>query len=238
MKIILITFSFLFATQALEAQSDCVILLHGLARSDRSFAKMEEVLSDSGFTVINESYPSTEYRIEKLAMETVGKAIIQCPGTSVVHFVTHSLGGILVRQYLDSTKVEDLGRVVMLGPPNHGSEITDELKELWLYEALNGPAGMQLGTDSLSIPNQLGPAEFELGIIAGNKTFNPILSTMLPDPDDGKVSVESTKLEGMTDHLVMPVTHTFMMRDDDVIAQVIFFLRNGSFNRENMTNDD
>ena len=143
-----------------------------------------------------------------------------------------------MRQYLDSTKVEDLGRVVMLGPPNHGSEITDELKELWLYEALNGPAGMQLGTDSLSIPNQLGPAEFELGIIAGNKTFNPILSTMLPDPDDGKVSVESTRLEGMTDHLVMPVTHTFMMRDDDVIAQVIFFLRNGSFNRENMTNDD
>jgi len=190
---------------------------------------MEQKLNEEGYFVINKSYPSTKYDIETLANNIIPRSVASCPDSSQVHFVTHSLGGILIRQYLSEHSVTNLGRVVMLAPPNKGSEITDEMKDNILYKAVNGPAGLQLGTDSSSVPNQLGPANFELGIIAGTKTVNPILSQMLPNPDDGKVSVESTKLSGMTDHIEVPYSHTFIMNKDEVIEQVIHFLENGSF---------
>lgn len=209
--------------------SDCVVLLHGLARSDKSFSKIEQKLNEEGYFVINNSYPSTKHDIETLANDIIPRSVASCPDSSQVHFVSHSLGGILIRQYLSENSLTNLGRVVMLAPPNKGSEITDEMKDNVLYKTVNGPAGLQLGTDSSSVPNQLGPANFELGIIAGTKTVNPILSQMLPNPDDGKVSVESTKLDGMADHIEVPYSHTFIMNKEDVIEQVIHFLKNGSF---------
>lgn len=212
--------------------SDCVILLHGLARTEHSFSKMEKILRDSGYVVINNPYPSTEFEIEKLAEDAIPKSISECPEYSTVHFVTHSLGGILVRQYFSLYQLENLGRIVMLGPPNKGSQVTDQLKDVLGYEFINGPAGLELGTDSLSVPNDLGPANFDVGIIAGTRTFNPILSTMLPNPDDGKVSVENTKLDGMKDHIEMAVTHTFMMKNNEVIEQVIHFLKHGIFKKD------
>jgi len=190
---------------------------------------MEQTLSDSSYVVINNTYPSSKYEIEKLAEDAISDSIIKCSDSNKIHFVTHSLGGILVRQYLSSNSIDNLGRVVMLAPPNKGSEVTDNLKNNYVYKIINGPAGSQLGTDSASVPNKLGSADFEVGIIAGNSTINPILSFMLPNPDDGKVSVESTKLEGMTDHIEMPVSHTFILSDDDVIDQVIHFLKKGEF---------
>lgn len=226
--ITLFILAFALGTASSKA-SDCVVLLHGLARTSASFAKMEHVLQDSGFVVVNKSYPSTKHTIEELAEENLLNFIAECPENSTIHFVTHSLGGILVRQYLEVNQIENMGRVVMLAPPNKGSEVTDRLKDWWLYKTINGPAGIQLGTDSLSTPNQLGPAVFDLGIIAGTETVNPILSTMLPNPDDGKVSVENTKLEGMTDHMQVPVSHTFILRNKTVIDQVIHFLDHGEF---------
>lgn len=209
--------------------SECVVLLHGLTRSASSLAKMEQVLNTNGYHTINYDYPSTKYNVEWLASNTIDDALKHCPYESKVNFVTHSLGGILVRQYLRGKKIGNLGRVVMLGPPNQGSQIVDMLKEVPGYELINGPAGMQLGTDDHSVAPSLGPAKFELGIIAGSRSINLILSTMLPNPDDGKVSVENTKLEGMNDHIVLPVTHPFMMNDKEVISQVIRFLKEGKF---------
>jgi hypothetical protein len=190
---------------------------------------MENKLLEHGYNVVNESYPSTSHDIESLTEDHIPAFIESCPDSSTIHFVTHSLGGILVRQYLDAHTLKELGKVVMLAPPNKGSEITDNMKDNFLYKAINGPAGLELGTDSASVPNVLGPAEFELGIIAGTSTVNPILSTMLPNPDDGKVSVESTKLVGMKDHIEVAVSHTFIMNDEEVIDQVIYFLKQGIF---------
>ena len=146
-------------------------------------------------------------------------------------FVTHSLGGILVRAYLYEHNIENLGNVVMLGPPNKGSQIVDKLHQLPGFKLINGPAGLQLGTDQQSVPNQLGAADFKLGVIAGTRSMNLFLSTMLPSPDDGKVAVENTKLEGMSDHIALPVTHPLMMRSDVVIAQVIHFLKYSEFKK-------
>jgi pimeloyl-ACP methyl ester carboxylesterase len=209
--------------------NEAVILLHGLARKASSMKKLERALKENGYQVVNVDYPSTKHDIEALAEWSIGNAIKKVGPNSKIHFVTHSMGGILVRQFLRQYKMQNLGRVVMLGPPNSGSEIVDLLQNVPGFKTVNGPAGLQLSAKKDALPNQLGPANFELGIIAGTRSVNLVLSTMLPMPNDGKVSVESSKLEGMSDHLTMPVTHTFMMRNSAVITQVILFLKQGTF---------
>jgi hypothetical protein len=209
--------------------NECVVLLHGMARTENSMNKLAKELKNEGYVISNYGYPSTSLVIEEIAKLHVPKAIAQCGNIEKINFVTHSLGGIVLRKYLSQNKLENLGRVVMLGPPNKGSEVVDKLKNVPGFKLINGPAGLQLGTGEDSVPNTLGPVTYPVGIIAGRSTFNPALSQMLPSPNDGKVSVEGTKVEGMTDHVVMPVTHTFMMKNKDVIAQVILFLKSGKF---------
>lgn len=219
----------LVLTSSQTRAEECVVLLHGLARTDDSMEEMEEGLLDAGFRVINHDYPSREYSIEQLSSAVIRDATSGCPAGEKVHFVAHSLGGILIRYFLEHHELSDLGRVVMLGPPNKGSEVVDAFAEVPVFEMFNGPAAMQLGTEQTSIPNRLGAADFEVGIIAGTKSINFILSQLLPNPDDGKVSVESTKLKGMTDHITVPVSHPFLMKDEEVIRQTIHFLRHGQF---------
>ncbi len=209
---------------------ECVILLHGLARTIGSMNRMQSALNNEGFHTVNQSYPSRKNSIDKLAKTAIDDALRKCPKESEISFVTHSMGGILVRQFLSQHSIENLKNVVMLGPPNKGSEVVDKISNVPGFEFFNGPAGLQLGTTNDSVPNSLGPVDFNLGVIAGNRSFNPILSMMLPNPNDGKVSVENTKVEGMKDHVILPVSHTFMMKNRLVIHQVISFLVSGRFN--------
>ncbi len=212
----------------LAAQADCAILLHGLARSETSMNTLAKALSDADYHVVNTGYPSREATIETLAQQVIPPAIAQCK-SQPIHFVTHSMGAILVRYYLQTYSLESLGRVVMLGPPNQGSEVIDRLGQVPGFHFINGDAGLQLGTGQLSLPNQLGDAHFDVGIIAGNWSVNWILSSIIPGADDGKVSVERTKLNGMNDHITLPVTHTFMMSNKKVIKQVLHYLAQGTF---------
>lgn len=213
---------------------ECVILLHGLARTSYSMRKLETRLGQDGYTVVNIGYPSRKHAIESLANIAVEQGIRRCRAQGCVrfHFVTHSLGGILVRLYLKRHPLAELGRVVMLGPPNHGSEIVDNLRDNPAFKLLNGPAGAELGTQTTDTPESLGAVDFELGVIAGTSHLNPWLSGYLPEPHDGKVSVESTKIEGMTDFIVLPTMHSFMMNNDAVIEQTIHFLRRGGFKHD------
>ena len=196
-------------------------------------AVMEKSLTQAGYQVHNVDYPSRSASIEQLAETVVGQAVAGCEndGATRINFVTHSLGGILVRGYLAHHSIPNLGRVVMLGPPNQGSEIVDKLGGWWLFKKINGPAGNELGTDRDSVPNQLGPANFDVGIIAGDRSINWINSWLIPGRDDGKVSVERTKLAGMADWIQLPVSHPFIMRNPAAIRQTICFLREGKFAR-------
>ena len=194
--------------------------------------KLGDALSVEGHKAINLGYPSREHAIETLAVMAIEPALAACNVSTEISFVTHSLGGILVRQYLADKEIANLKYVVMLGPPNQGSEVVDKLRDIPGFYMLNRDAGMQLGTDQLSVPNRLGPANFDVGIIAGNQSINWILSMLIPGRDDGKVSIARTKLEGMNDHIVLPTTHTFMMQNAAAISQVIYYLANGSFNQK------
>ncbi len=225
---------FAVALWAVEARAaEFVVLLHGLARTSASMEVMAAELEREGYTVVNVDYESRMAAVEALSEQAVGGALEACRGRGAerVHFVTHSLGGILVRSYLARHPVRELGGVVMLGPPNGGSEVVDRIGGWRVFAWINGPAGRELGTGEESLPRRLGRANFVVGIIAGNRSINWINSAMIPGPDDGKVSVEKTKLDGMADHLVLPVTHPLMMRDVETIRQTVAFLREGRFAR-------
>jgi len=194
-------------------------------------ALLSRRLSEGGFATFNLSYPARRHRVAALAEAHVAPALVARYGEDAgpIHFVTHSLGGIIVRQLAASGAPIDIGRVVMLAPPNRGSELVDALGDWAAFRALNGPAGRQLGTARDSLPNALGPAPFEAGVIAGNRSINVLLSSLIEGADDGKVSVDNTKLVGMRDFLVVRATHPLIMRKREVADQAAHFLRHGVF---------
>jgi len=240
MKVLLMSLAFalfstavIFAEERLSSKSgpEFVILLHGMARSEGSMRPLEKCLTQSGFSVINTGYPSTTETVEAIAENYLGAMVEHCrkKGAIKIHIVTHSLGGIVVRQYLQTHALPTGSRIVMIAPPNHGSELADKLRSFRIYQWLNGPAGQVLGTGPDSLPNTLKPVKGEIGVIAGNATLNPLFSWLIPGDDDGKVSVRNTRLAEMKDFIVAFSSHSFIMRHAKVMDQAAYFLKNGKF---------
>jgi triacylglycerol lipase len=232
--IICTVFLWLFCSTTAPANpqnKECVIVLHGLGRSEASMGKIEKVLIDNDYLVWNEAYPSREADIETLATDHIPLGIHQCEEENAadIHFVTHSMGGILVRQYLQSNEIQGLGKIVMLAPPNHGSEVVDHMEDGSFFNDIMGPAGQQLSTHKDSKPNSLKPIPGTIGIITGSVTSDPWFAWMFNGPNDGKVSVASARLDEMVDFIVVEHGHTFIMSQPDVIEQVLFFLKHGKF---------
>jgi pimeloyl-ACP methyl ester carboxylesterase len=193
--------------------------------------RLEEHLKGLGYTTINLAYPSTTKSIETIAETHLVAAVEGCearrPGK--IHFVGHSLGGLIVRQYLQRHSVPAGSRLVMLSPPNQGSEFVDLLLRVPLYRWITGPAGQEIGRGPGAVIHRLKPVEIEVGVIAGNRSINLLVSAFTDGPDDGLVSVKSTMLPEMRDFIVVPSTHTFIMRSPLVMRQVAHFFRHGRF---------
>ena len=209
----------------------CVVLLHGIAGFALVLKSMEWRLEEEGYFVANVTYPSLTESIETLAVEAVEEGLELCAaqGLSRIHFVTHSMGGILVRQYLSEREIDGLERVVMLAPPNQGSQFADYVGETPLKRVYEPDVLPQLGTGEESIPRRLKAPAFEFGVIAGTRNLRKFLPGTPSGPGDGVVTVEETKAPGMKDFVSVPVTHTSIVWNDEVQRQTAHFLRNGQF---------
>lgn len=217
-----------------EPRQDTVIVLHGIGHSRLNMLGTEHALESAGYNVLNLSYPSQKHKIAELAayLDRQLKQQRIWNNTGKVHFVGHSMGGLLTRHYLDAQKQnlpeEKLGRVVMLGTPNGGSEVADNLQNFPPYKWIFGPAGQEL-TTHVQKQNAARPY-YELGIIAGTLGWPYIMGNfMIPGEHDGRVAVESTKLEGMKDHITLPAPHGLLAWQKNVQRQALHFLSHGRF---------
>ncbi len=205
-----------------------VVLLHGLGRGPLSLRYAQSRLAQAGFTPINIGYPSRREPLEALARYVADR--LPSDRSVPVHFLTHSLGGIVLRTLAKSHRPPNLGRAVMLGPPNQGSQLATGLRGLRLFQLIMGPAVRQIDRLPTSVPNRLGPVDFEVGVIAGRSRFDP-LHIFIAGESDGRVGLEETKVEGMADWMVVDRGHAILMLDARVLDQAIHFFEHGRFNR-------
>ena len=216
-----------------DEPTHCVVLLHGIGGFALLLKSMELSLEEQGYFVANVTYSSLADPIESLAVEAVEEGLGKCAaqGLSRIHFVTHSMGGILVRQYLSQESIEGLERVVMLAPPNQGSRFADYLGDSPLGKVYEPDALAQLGTGEESVPRRLEAPDFELGVIAGTRNLRKLIPGTPSEPSDGVVTIEETRAPGMKDFLLAPATHTTIVWNDEVQRQTAHFLRNGQFDQ-------
>ncbi len=210
---------------------EAILLLHGLARDSDSMEPLARHLSDAGYDVHNLSYPSTTGEPKELVGLVRAGFDACCTQAARVHFVTHSLGAILTRMFLNDSRPVNLGRVVMIAPPNRGSEIVDLLGDLGLFRRWFGPTGSALTTDERGLTHDLPAADYEVGVIAGDWPVNPLGAVVIPGRDDGGVSVDGTKLEGMADFLTVHRSHGRLTSAPEVAAQALYFIKTGSFDQ-------
>ena len=208
-----------------------VVLLHGIAGRSLLLRRFERSLQRAGFATLNLDYKSRKKPLEQLA-EDIHPAIAAFVAgqEGPIHFVTHSMGGLLARVYIAKYRPARLGRVVMLGTPNGGSELADRLKDISLYRAYFGPAGLQLLTTKDATLTALPSPDYEIGIIAGNRFLDPISALLvLPWPNDGRVSVASSRLADMADHTTVKASHMGLLVHPTAIRQTVTFIREGRF---------
>lgn len=204
------------------------ILLHGLGSHPLALNGIKRRLKRLGFDVYAPYYPSMSISVAQ-AVELIRPQLEALPPAAPLYFVTHSMGGIVARLWIARFKPSNLARVVMFAPPNHGTQLADRLNPRPLFRAILGPAFAELSAAPHSLPNRLPPPDFEVGIIAGTRALNPLGHRLLPKPNDGIVSVASTRLPGMRDHLIVPYSHRMMLSIPAVAEQAIHFLQVGRF---------
>ncbi len=214
---------------ALLGSDKVCVLLHGYLRSKDSMRKMKRTLEDTGYEVYAINYPSTRFSIETFADQVAHILDDIQDDFREICLVTHSMGGIVARRVLSQNEFKTVGRLVMMAPPNQGAIVADILLEWWPKERLTGPAWKQLATDIEGLARNAGVPECEFGIIAGERTEGKGWNPLVPGSDDGLITVENTKMEGMTDFITVRTIHSRIMKNNEAIRQTVHFLKQGVF---------
>jgi hypothetical protein len=212
--------------------SDLLVLVHGLKRTRASMWPAAIAARRRGYSVLNWGYPSATASIAAHAA-SLRRTLDAIPpsGERRIHFLTHSLGGIVVRALIAGGAPGTVGRVVMLGPPNAGNEIAQHLRHARAFRRVMGPAGLELGTGAESVPRRLPDAAFDLGVIAGHRLRPALFGRWIGSPNDGLVSVSATRLVGMRDHIIVRGGHALLPCNPRALHHAFVFLATGHFDR-------
>jgi pimeloyl-ACP methyl ester carboxylesterase len=212
-------------------QSDTVVLVHGMGRGPVEMRLLASRIARAGFEILRVRYqpfgPTTEQVVASVAKQIEARCC-NLPGR--IHFVGHSLGGLIIRAHLAANRPDVLGRVVLIATPNAGTPFVDKYRNRW-WMGLAGPIARTLGTDAASFPNTLPTPNYPVGIIAGVKPSSITKQHQTSDIDDGIVPLASAKLSGMSDFITLKSTHAALRYRRDVARQTIAFLREGAFDR-------
>ncbi len=209
---------------------DKILLIHGLAENSRWMSFFELSLRAAGYDAAAIDYPSTSYSMEELMEQHIKPFIDTHKDAESLHFVTHSMGGILLHHFLSKYNLPNRGRVVMLTPGFNGSPTITVLSHFPWFENILGQAGMQSADNEYCFSRNLPPVEdYEVGIVAGNLALDPISWFAIEAPNDGKTSIEGTKIDGMKDHIVLPVSHDTVLASPIALYQTLYFLEHGYF---------
>ncbi len=214
-------------SNTLNGNTEYVVLLHGLFKNSKQMYKLEKYLKKQGYQTLNISYPSTKKTIQENANHVWSKIQTEAESGNKVHFIGFSMGGLVTRALLSKQKPKNMGRVVLIATPNKGSEVADFFADIWLYKKLTGPAGQELTTNQKT--NIFKPVDYELGVIAGDFSFDIFSSLLIDGKDDGKVSIENAKVDGMKDYIITSTSHIVGPKNKTNILQAIYFLQHGKF---------
>lgn len=213
------------------ADKELVVLLHGLGGSNAAMWLIAARLEDAGYHVHRVGYDSLDRTMGEIVAEVSGQIDVCCADhEQTVHFVGNSMGGLLIRAYLQGKQLENLGRVVLMGTSNQGTQVVDHFRDKWWMKIV-GPAANALGTDNNSFPASIDAPYYPVGVIAGVSESN-MNEAYLPGEDDGLIAVEATKLEGMTDFIIVKTSHSMMRYNPEVAEQAVHFLQQGKFSKQ------
>ncbi|SFH69366.1 alpha/beta fold hydrolase [Planctomicrobium piriforme] len=207
-----------------------VIFIHGITRTSLSFNTFAEAARLQGLTVVGFDYPSTRCSIVESALY-LKRTLASLEGIDRIDLVVHSMGGLLVRTYLQQTGPDRdprLHRLVMLGVPNRGARMANLMQNNWVFKWTFGPAGQQLVEDANGFVAALPTPDFPFAVIAGARGTPDGWNMLIPGDDDGTVSVESTRLPGAADFMTINALHSTMMWNKEVIDATLRFLNTGA----------
>lgn len=207
-----------------------VVLLHGLWRGWRAMQPLARKLEQEGFSTLNIPYPSGRMAIPHL-VSRIRSQVERIATDQPIHFITHSLGGIIARSIFATDVPWNRGRMLMLAPPNHGSEIVDWTEKYPVLSQFLGPAGRALGSEG--IPHGLPPlpVDLEAAVIMGNRCSIPIFKKILGAENDGIVSAARGEISGLRGFSIINADHTFIQMHPEAIRLGLHFLKTGGWDR-------
>lgn len=208
-------------------KGEAVILLHGIFRSSKAMKRLEVRLEKDGYLVVPFDYPSTRVDIAASA-KMLGSVVDSLKGVEKISFVAHSLGGLVVREWLGAGGDPRARCLVMMGTPNKGAEVADLLRDWHLYRLILGPAGQQLVTQKPKAIENLPAPGIPFAVIAGGKADGQGYNPLIPGDDDGLVAVSSARLPGAEDSVTLPVLHSFLPFNAEIIDAVSRYLKTGA----------
>lgn len=209
-------------------KGEIVFLLHGLMRNNQDMMLLQKEFVKRGYKTCNWSYASNRFSIKELGKQL--KELIDKTPMTTIHFVGHSMGGIVIRSYMDQFKPTNVGRVVMIGTPNSGASIASLFSDYELFKKSFGPAAIELASDSQKGLAQ--PADFpntEFAVIAGGTGTKYGMNPLIKGDNDGLVATEEAKLKGAKCFTIVPLHHMIIHLEKSTIQKTANFIEFGSF---------